>query len=130
MCPEHHPGAEGLLKAQEAAFRASKVFQEVAEMQARQLAGTLPEEELVPRTGLANGGVTLAIMDAIEHPLPSSGGSGEETAEPKKKRRGREVLDVGGSTADDVHMRKEEGGSGDGGVSGSESIGTVPEDEH
>ena len=45
----------------------------------------------------------LAIMDAVDHPIPSSGESGAEL-EPCKKRRGREVQVAGGSTAEDISM--------------------------
>ena len=53
----------------------------------------------------------LAIMDAVDHPLPSSSSSQGVAKEPSKKRRGREVQVAGGSTGADVQMEK--GGAGD-----------------
>ena len=53
--------------------------------------------------------VCLAIMDAVDRAVPSSGESGGEGAakEPSKKRRGREVQVVGGKTRDDIAMATE-----------------------
>ena len=88
------------------ANRAAKVAQEMYEEQKRRADNERQEE----RSGSVGGGngasVALAIMDAVEHKVPSSSSSGGEAEEPKRKRRGREVQVVGGPTAGDVHMEK------------------------
>ena len=55
--------------------------------------------------------VRLAIMDAADRAVPSSGESGGEGStsamEPRTKRRGREVQVAGGKTSDDITMATE-----------------------
>ena len=66
--------------------------------------------------GQHDTGLRLAIMDAVDRAVPSSGESNAEAAEPNRKRRGREVQVAGGNTGGDISMAKNEEESNDGGI--------------
>ena len=66
--------------------------------------------------GQHDTGIRLAIMDAADHAVPSSGESGGEVAEPNRKRRGREVQVAGGNTGEDIPMARNEEERNDGGI--------------
>ena len=108
---------EGMARMREQAGRA---------MLAIQNASTATEVRLPEGNGNGAGGqaavqsekqeqesesVRLAIMDAVDRAVPSSGESGREGGtskmEPSKKRRGREVQVAGGKTSDDIAMAAE-----------------------
>ena len=92
---------------QSSAARAAQVRQAVIDMRGR-AANTQARGEEQEHAGVQGEGrgCILAIMDAVDQPLPSSDGSRGEAAEPRRKRRGREVQVAGGRTGEDVRMEK------------------------
>ena len=92
---------------QSSAARAAQVCQAVIDMRER-AANTQARGEEQEHAGVQGEGrgCILAIMDAVDQPLPSSDGSRGEAAEPRRKRRGREVQVAGGRTGEDVRMEK------------------------
>ena len=106
--------AESLEKFRSEAEKAAGVVQQVAMEQGLRLADICVEEQKEAEGDGGGGPVVLAIMDATDQPIPSSGDSGCGPVEPKQKRRGREVQVAGGCTGQDVEMEKSSDGRGKG----------------
>ena len=101
-----------------AARRAAELYRAAVDSQqgGGRTAGQASAGGVEGQQGAGEQGV-LAIMDAVDQPLPSSEGSQGKVAEPKQKRRAKEVLVAGGYTGNDVGMvvAREAGASGSGG---------------
>ena len=119
--------AEGLGKVLSEAGKAAEVVRQVAMEHGARMADIGAEERKVVggegESAPAASAVprVLAIMDAVDQPVPNSGDSGCEALEPRQKRRGREVEVAGGCTGHDVQMEKGSGerGTEDGGGLGA-----------
>ena len=121
-------------QVQEAAGAAARVFQATAEAQRKAVEASMSAAGPDPGTDTGTGEVFLAIMDAVDHAVPSSSDSNEGAREPRRKRRGREVQVAGGATGNDVCMEKKTDDAGkksgrvDEETKGESSSETVPEE--